>query len=330
MKTGCNFTLLVLIQLLLFACNSEDITTMKSDTVRLNLKFEGEILDITEKPLTKSTSNDIYIVQVYYYPKNSTTLTPYAYGFFNDISDISLDVYQEYKYDFKTYCFKNGMDYEVIGGLCHKLLTGGIGGESVTPDKIENKFNYSTEYWFGARAYEGLMSYDESNKTNKDDYYIDYYYSQVSNYQPKENGTFSFNMIRCILGFKLITENLKEGSIKVLIGNRDIITLTPEKTSFETTTTFYSLVNPSIAIWEDYLEGKDFTEETTIKVTYIGTNNMENVIYEDNVSFTRNKQKIITIKLKDSDTESLTKNSINFNFEKTEMGSDDPLVITEQ
>ena len=55
------------------------------------IKMAGEILEIEEGPLTKAgENNDLYGFQINSKKAGETSYSPYAYGLFDDISDVKV------------------------------------------------------------------------------------------------------------------------------------------------------------------------------------------------------------------------------------------------
>lgn len=301
------------------SCTKNDVNGhQKSERITISLGFKGEILT-SESPLAKSsTSNDIYVVQVYYYPTGSDNPVRYAYGFFSDTSNISIDLYSNYKYEFRAWCFKEGMEYDSFGNILTIKNTGGESGRQLKTSDVENKFIYSTETRYEPVTQEGLK------KNDINDYSKDYYCCYVDDFTPTASTSLTFDMFRCVFGYSINAENIETGyQLKLTLGNRDTIVLTSDNSSYEAISHFYNWSIPSYEIWEALRENQEFTQETTIKVTLIDPNSMEDIIAEESISFTRNKMKNITIKLKETTPQGPTSTNIGFNLETTEMVFDE-------
>jgi hypothetical protein len=91
--------------------SNEGPATAKSYTVHLG--FGGEITDISTSPLTRAEAadsdiadSDIYGIQVYSCPDDTasnanSTYAYYAYGLFNNKSDMTISLLQGYKLKFR-------------------------------------------------------------------------------------------------------------------------------------------------------------------------------------------------------------------------------------
>ena len=96
---------LIAILAILYSCNdrlSDDI--QKDDLIPVKLSLVGEVV-VDEEPLTKgASSNDFVAIQVY--QDNS----PYAYGIFEDASNLNIYLHSGRNYSFKVVYIKNGKD----------------------------------------------------------------------------------------------------------------------------------------------------------------------------------------------------------------------------
>lgn len=102
-KNIIHHILAIALTLLLYACNTAEIDTAVSDElISVPIHFSGEV-SISESPLTRAESNDdLYGIQVY---QNGT---PYAYGLFDDVSDVKLYCHSGREYSFKYTMIRNG------------------------------------------------------------------------------------------------------------------------------------------------------------------------------------------------------------------------------
>ena len=86
------------------ACDkNSDVVPDEPETYTVNLGWAGEILDVSYEPMTRATTDDLYGIQVYSKPNNNSTATswePYAYGLFDDSTNISIDLASGNKYKF--------------------------------------------------------------------------------------------------------------------------------------------------------------------------------------------------------------------------------------
>ena len=74
-----------------------EIPAGEQEVYTVKLACAGE-LDVTHAPLTKGENTDLYGIPVYYAPVSGGNYQRYAYGLFDDVSDISLELIADYKY----------------------------------------------------------------------------------------------------------------------------------------------------------------------------------------------------------------------------------------
>ena len=316
-KAVAFFVLLSISMLYLVSCNKEPQLEKGPNPLEVSLNFGGEIISSYDMPLTRSSSpDDIYLIQVYYTPGGSTHNSPYAYGLFSNVSNLSITLYTTYSYSFKVYCFKEAADYYGYGHLYQ-----GYTGTLLTESDVINAFTYSTE-----KEINEPVLYTSAGKIS---YFFDEYYCESQDFSPSEsNKSLNFNMLRMSFGYKIDVENLNKGSLRVNIGNRDKITLTPDNTTFETIARFYNATPIESYIWQNLDSNNDFHQEVDISLTRISENGTEDVIATDKITFNRNMKKQITITLVPTSTE--ISGGFSFSFEEGDMGNDNNFTFVQQ
>ena len=82
------------------------------------IKMAGEILEIEEGPLTKAgENNDLYGFQINSKKAGETSYSPYAYGLFDDISDVKVKLISGAEYEFVCTMVRDGKSK--IWGINH-------------------------------------------------------------------------------------------------------------------------------------------------------------------------------------------------------------------
>lgn len=98
------------------ACQEKNITpdvpAQDQEVYTVQLGFGGE-WDITYEPLTRGNdNNDLYGIQLYSAPidenSTSTTWTPFAYGLYDGVSNVSISLLKGFKYKFEASMFVDG------------------------------------------------------------------------------------------------------------------------------------------------------------------------------------------------------------------------------
>lgn len=227
--------------MLFVSCSNElqeEQSTPKTYTVSLGVK--GEILDVIQTPLTKSgENNNLYGIQVYSTntPDDNYSYSPYAYGLFDDISNISITLLDGYYYRFVCTMVLNGKNIlqHNEGKYNYPFCNfSGYGGTS-----IENRFKITTQA--GLSGLEGGYTYLTANWYNRPN--TDRYYGVISGFQPTANSTINIEMKRTVFGVKFIAAGLTEGNLKIVMNETPelYINSTDAKHEIEDIFTFYNV-----------------------------------------------------------------------------------------
>ncbi|MBO5984947.1 MAG: hypothetical protein J6P90_08015, partial [Rikenellaceae bacterium] len=186
------------------ACDkNSDVVPDEPETYTVNLGWAGEILDVSYEPMTRATTDDLYGIQVYSLPKSVEPIydsdwNPYAYGLFDDPSNITITLAGGYKYRFVASMVKDGKN---------RITKYNYNGEYFTPfsSTLDNKFYYEITHKLNnlddGGAYLGEVG---SNK-----YYsipnIERFYGELNNYIPEESNTNAkIDMKRTSFGAKFV------------------------------------------------------------------------------------------------------------------------------
>lgn len=222
-----------------------------SEPKTYTLKFRrGGEADVTYEPLTRFTPDDrdLYGVQVWHKPATTGSYERYAYGLFDNVEDMELEVKENYKYKFeftliddgkdKIYCDSILVDNNYYLGYDQpfrgKNKYNGASENSIT--KLTNEFSYAEDRYF----YDNYYIKTRDGKTAKHPENIDFYYGEIENYQPTENGTIlSVYFKHMIFGFKInIGDWFDNGKITFSLFDKSY-TLTPDNKEFEKTYAHY-------------------------------------------------------------------------------------------
>lgn len=218
-------------------------TEPKTFTMKFNAAGE---LDATYEPLTRFTPDDrdLYGVQVWHKPATTGSYEYYAYGLFDNVEDMELEVKENYKYKFlfrliddgkdKIFCDSILVDNNYYLGYDQpfrgKNKYNGASENSIT--KLTNEFSYAEDRYF----YDNYYIKTPDGKTTKYPENIDFYYGEINDYQPTEDGTtLSVYFKRMVFGLKInIGDFFDNGKITVSLLDKSY-TLTPENKEFEKT-----------------------------------------------------------------------------------------------
>lgn len=220
-------------------------------TVKLNC---GGELDVTQEPLSRFTpdNNDLYGIQVYYAPISGGNYKHYAYGLFDDVSDVEIELLSDYKYQFRIDMVDDGKNLiysdsllidtqNYVGyGEPFKAYNGYNASSDLSITKVSNEFTISETHKFDDCLGSEIRLKNGSLVYNPKD--MDVYYGLVMDYIPESDGeSVSVLMKRMVAGLKVVAGDfLNEGYLEVgnnlgYMDRRDDFVLTPEDKVVERT-----------------------------------------------------------------------------------------------
>ena len=253
------------------------------------IKMAGEILEIEEGPLTKAgENNDLYGFQINSKKAGETSYSPYAYGLFDDISDVKVKLISGAEYEFICTMVRDGKNR-----IDFTSFDGNVSYGCPFAGGIKNIFVYSTGVYENHNSLnEGMAALDNHI------YYlpnIDRYYGKIDAVPPVSTAFVSINMKIVVFGLECIIEGLIEGELKVKLndkyklgGSPVVSIITGGDMSFEDIYTFDS--------FEEDING-DLSRTYGLEVTHMHSDNTQEIIVNEPVSFKRNKKTIVTIKI---------------------------------
>ena len=228
----------------------------KTFTVKLGVK--GEI-SVSQNPLTRFTpdNRDLYGIQVYHKPASENSYVPYAYGLFDNIDDVKLEVTENYNYKFEVMLVDDGKDKIFHDSILVDNVPyigydrpfygynqyAGASANSLT--KVTNGFTYAEDKYFKGngsdKGFSSVYYKDLNAKISYTSPNIDSYYGKLEDYTPTEEGaTIDIYLKHMIFGLKVQAgDYLTEGSIKVKYYYAGTafypFTLTPDNKTIEVT-----------------------------------------------------------------------------------------------
>lgn len=221
----------------------------EAKTYTIKLRAGGEV-DVTHEPLTRfiPDDRDLYGVQVWHKPATTGSYEYYAYGLFDNLEDVELEVTENYKYKLEVNLIDDGKDKiycdSILVDSKHYLGYG-------QPFKGRNKYNASSTT--SITQLTNAFTYDSDRYFNDNDYIqttdgkerhypegIDFYYGAVTGYLPTEDGaTLSIYLKHMIFGLKVnIGDYFDNGVITLSLPHYmdyQTFTFTPENRTLETT-----------------------------------------------------------------------------------------------
>lgn len=193
----------------------EQVTPTSPKTYTVSLGLKGEILDVIQTPLTRSgENNDLYGIQVYSTTKetnNQYDYSPYAYGLFDDINNISITLLDGYYYRFVCTMVVDGKDKVYHDDLMKYGTPFYLNNNSYNYTFLTNKLEYSTlDEMYNLYQGGGYISNKHYSYYN-----TDRYYGEISSFQAIKNCIINIEMKRTVFGVKFSAEGLSEGKLKI-------------------------------------------------------------------------------------------------------------------
>ena len=297
------------------------------ETYTVKLACAGE-LEVNHDPL-KSSSDDLYGIQVYYAPVSGGSYQKYAYGLFDDVSDVSLELIADYKYKFVVDMIVNGKnvvyssnmneleDEEILLGYgkpFQTLMSSTNSGYMLTP--ISNDFIITSTDYFPYLGEEIQLLDGESYENPKG---VDAYYGELSDYVPEEEGaTIAIHMKHMIFGLKVVADNfLTQGVVEGIFAEsisstsgyyQDKFTLTPPSATVYEATYAYTRRDQ----WYPYQVQNDAYRNMSIKFSWIKDENTTLKLDEQNIKMIRMKQTVVNVTFYEDESAGNTKVSMVF------------------
>ena len=296
---------------------------------KVHLNMTGEI-SVSQQPMSRFTpdANDLYAIQVRYKPASGGSYKYYAYGLFDDLSNVSLDLEENHYYKFEVVMIddaKNKIYSDSI--LIDTKMYHGYGApftannnynastsESIT--KVTNEFDYSSEKYFTTltnyiQTADGVKHYDTSG--------VDAYYSIIEDYLPvADNENINVYLKKMVYGLRIVageflTEGTLEGTIFNHMGNYTF-KLTPENKIYEST--FAYLGSPSG--W--YKATTDAQASKTESIYNLVWTKADGTKYNySNLNVTLTRMKITTVNIEFYEDGNVENNSFTMKYEDAEM-----------
>ena len=306
------------------SCNSDENipTTEEQEFYTVKLGLGGEIVDITEEPLSRATTDDLYGIQVYSAIDKDLAegerdeWKPYAYGLFNDLDKMSINLLKGYKYKFAASMVVDGINKILPSGpnsygYPFSLNKNGTLGSAL----LDNKFTPSYSDYFNQLDESSSYLNGQRHQTFKRPN-TDRYYGILDSYKPLKDGeTAEINMKRVGFGAKFIIEKNENisGSLAINIEYAPEISidlLENEITDFDIYT-FYNM--------KDAYNKDGYTED--VPVCFVWTNDEGAAVSlgTHNITYTRNKTTVVTVKITNAGKDS----NIGIKIEDSEKGDMD-------
>lgn len=287
---------LLVISMVLFvsSCNRDSNQPDQERMCNISLVMNLENVEIEDSPLTiKGSAPNIYGVQIYSRGIDQSIYSKYAYGVFDDITKMILELPENYAYKIEVVMIPNASSAIAIdpvsGGFRAPLLTAGSGGG---PQKVTNSFTISKVNYFGtiAKGYAALMT-GESDFEHFRRPDIDRYYGVTDNFVPSfgGNNALKIELKRTVFGIRFVTENMPaEHSLVVNMKYVPTIKVLDDQTYI------VSMDNPSGGT---DVVSDSYSESVEVVINLVSSKDGAiNVVYNESLIFVR--KRLYTLRLR--------------------------------
>lgn len=293
---------LLAIMLCSTSCSSDDVVAPeiqepKEYTVSLNLA--GDIIDVTQTPISRTYSGHLYGIQIYSKAKaDGSTYTPFAWGLFDKVDNLTVNLLGGYQYKFVCTYIKDG-GWKIFGPTDYNSPTDVAYTAYSAPfnKKLTNIFTYSeTEEMNGlGKGYSHILTDDEYyNYSYLNRPETERYYGEVVGFEPSESNSLSIDMKYTVFGCRFDVEGLNEGYITIqLEGAKPLLIEYPN--TWESAIITFSNVASAFATPDSYSE--DIL--TTIKWYKSEDDNEPITIASESLNYARLKRTKVKISLVD-------------------------------
>ena len=295
------------------ACsNEENEVPQERKEIMVSLGFGGDF-EISESPLSRATSNDLYFIQVGQGSLSSAKMC--AYGLFDDVSKMSIKLPEGETYYFYAFILKDAKEV-----LKHTEYTY---ESSPFPFSTEltNQFIFSDEDSYAASESQTIGIFTMDYTYSDDNIYqipnLDLYVGGATKYTVAENSNVTINVTRWAFGANFIAENITDGSIKVCMKKDSYISPTIELTSSKSTSDDIYCYTPAIC-------GSDM-ENINLSVSFIWvkSDGTEVTLGTPTINFKRNVKTTVKINV-----DNTLENGIELNYDATgDMNTGDTYIV---
>ena len=273
--------------------------TPSAESYTVSLGFGGEI-EVGYEPLRSAENNDLYGINVYSAPANiegTPSWTNYAYGLFDDPSNIKIDLLVGYQYKFEATMVKDGKEkVNYDGGYWYPFSANSL------PVAISTSFNYGLSFM-------SWIDYGYTYLKNPNGIYYrpntERYYGELEGYIPSNNGKATIDMGRTSYGVKFVAQgqSANVGSLEIQMEQSPLVTFNlAESNEYFDIYTFYGVRSAWLK--------SDYSEEVSVNINYIREDDTVVPLGSHKVTFVRNTTTVVTVNIGYGGTE----NGLGFNI----------------
>ena len=278
------------------SCSKEDAIENESIEGKeyvVNLGFSGEI-EISQSPLSKAGTNDLYGVQVYSKKSSDSEYAPYAYGLFDNTADMVVKLIGGYQYKFVATMVEDGK--EKVHHDKEDKYWRPFNAISASYSILTNSFSYSSDIEMTGLSDGSAELYDSSTFGNL--CYrpnLSRYYGELSDFAPADNKPATINMKRVCFGARFIANGLSEGKITITVPMAPVMEISYPDTEIEDV---FSFSNDHRNLWTN----DGYQENLEVSIIWTKADGTVVPISNQIINFTRNELTTVTINLKEDST----------------------------
>ncbi len=317
----------------MIACSKDNAPAPQEEPefYTVQLGWGGEIVDIAYEPLdTRAATDDLYGIQVYSKPNNNSTATswePYAYGVFDDPTDISIDLASGNKYKFVATMVVDGK--ERIGST-DVIIEESEVRYYAEPFRVYYNEIGTFDYDYKGKLHESILDNSTASLNYEDGKSfglydtpnLDRYFGGEEDFVPSSSNTdITITMKRVSFGAKFIAEGAlaKSGTLEIQIQSapKMSLTLTEGEDSISDIFTFFGegYGNELPACTRD-----DYSELMSVSFKWIRPDGTELQIGTFPITFKRNTTTVVTIKMENDVVEGDQTGGVGFSIASSEKG----------
>lgn len=241
LKRFCSIMLICIIATTASCTKNENaIAAIEDEFVTVSLSLGGELRE-TQTPMTSESrtndeKNDLYGIQI---RDNRNSDGWYAWGIFDDLTNITVDLSTSRIYSIEITCIPNGKNlvynYGDETNVCYDIPLNTFGWSKTT----YNKFNYtSSEYLYALSWTQVYVKWENGKYTplpRATDHgrhnAIDFYHGILSNYTPQEGGKLVVDMKRHVCALEFIAkavEGYNYDKILLQLDSENVLSCAPK------------------------------------------------------------------------------------------------------
>lgn len=261
--------------------------TPSAEYYTVSLGFEGDI-EVGYEPLRSAENNDLYGINVYTAPANAEgkiSWTNYAYGLFDDPTNIKIDLLVGYQYKFVASMVKDGKEKVRHSGSSYN-----------TPFSVNSTYTpISTSFNYGLSNMNYLGSgYTFLQKDGKHYYHpnTERYYGELEGYTPSYNGKATIELGRTSYGVKFIAQGQSAGvgALEIQMTNSPLV-----KYNLAESNEYFDIYTFNFV--RDAWLKSDYTEEVSVNINYIREDETVVPLGSHKMNCVRNTTTVVTVNI---------------------------------